>query len=341
MIDYLSYIDEWNSNHIPFAIARVTKTWGSAPRPVGSIMLVNKNGDMAGSVSGGCVEGAVVKESKSVIENWKSKKLDYGVSDEDAWSVGLSCGGSIQVFVQTFSGEDTLTAELLACIESNKPCVWVSSLEDRNSDNTLLIFEKEEVRQVGDYLTSELMNQALKAYNERGSRTIEVENKTYLIQIFPPKAQLIIIGAAHITVDLVALGHMYGFETIVIDPRGTFADKTLFNVPPDRIEKAYPSEVLDQFRLDAHTYCAILSHDPKIDDNALEILLPSKVAYIGALGSRKTHAKRVARLEEKGVSKEWIERIKAPIGLSINAKSAKEIAFSVMGEILQEKNRYL
>ena len=206
MIDYLSHIEEWNLNHIPFASARVTKTWGSAPRPVGSIMLVNQNGEMAGSVSGGCVEGAVVKESKSVIENRKSKKLDYGVSDEDAWSVGLSCGGSIQVFLQPFSGEDTLAAELLARIESNKPCVWVSSLEDGNSENTLLIFEKEEVRQVGNQVNGELMNQALKAYDERSSRTIEFENKTYFIQIFPPKAQLIIIGAAHITVDLVELG---------------------------------------------------------------------------------------------------------------------------------------
>ena len=149
-----------------------------------------------------------------------------------------------------------------------------------------------------------------------------------------------IVGAAHITADLVELGHFFGFRTIVIDPRGAFAQKTQFQVPPDQLIEAYPSEVLEGFPLDAYTFCAVLSHDPKIDDNALEILLPSDVAYIGALGSRKTHAKRVQRLTERGISDELINRIQSPIGVDIHAKSAREIALSVMGAIVAVKNEY-
>jgi xanthine dehydrogenase accessory factor len=139
----------------------------------------------------------------------------------------------------------------------------------------------------------------------------------------------------------VDLAHTFGFETIVIDPRGAFAGKTQFATPPDQLFAQYPSEVLPDFELDPYTYAVILSHDPKIDDNALHLLLPSRVAYIGALGSKRTHAKRVARLQEAGYSEEDIARIHAPIGLDINARTPREIALAIMGEIIQEKNRHL
>ncbi|MCB0568155.1 MAG: XdhC family protein, partial [Phaeodactylibacter sp.] len=137
------------------------------------------------------------------------------------------------------------------------------------------------------------------------------------------------------------LASLFDFETIVIDPRGVFANKTQFAAPPDQLFVQYPAEVLTQFELDAYTYAAILSHDPKIDDNALHLLLPSGVAYIGALGSKKTHAKRVARLMAAGFSEAAISRIHAPIGLDINAKTPQEIAMSIMGEIIKVKNTYL
>ena len=152
---------------------------------------------------------------------------------------------------------------------------------------------------------------------------------------------MIIIGAAHITADLVQLGHEFDFETIVIDPRGIFAKNTTFAVKPDRISEKYPSEVLNDFELDPYTYAVILSHDPKIDDNALQILLRSKVAYIGALGSRKTHEKRTARLKLAGFTDQEISHIEAPIGIDINAQGAKEIALSIMGAVIKAKNAYL
>lgn len=341
MIDQIALIDSWKSKGLPAVIATVTSTWGSAPRPVGSVMLVNAKNDIIGSVSGGCVEGAVVKEAEKVIATQEASCLDFGVSDEEAWSVGLSCGGRIQVFLQPFSYEQKIVGTLLDNLNSNTPSVWVYSLENGRNSSTLITLQGETQEQVGDMIDGQLLEASLKAYDERANRIEMIGEKNFFIHIFPPKPQLIVIGAAHITVDLVQLGHLYDFETLVIDPRGAFTDRTVFKVAPDAIYKSYPSEVLSDLRLDAYTYCAILSHDPKIDDNALEVLLPSKVAYIGALGSKKTHAKRTNRLKERGISDAMIAKIQAPIGLPIRAKSAKEIAFSVMGEILQVKNQFL
>ncbi len=302
-------------------------------------MLINEDGEMAGSVSGGCVEGAVVKASNEVIGNQAAKKLSYGVSDEEAWSVGLSCGGSIQVFAQPFwDTEHQVWKGLKDSFEKNLGCVLVTTLIDGHQEDSLIM---EDSSVLGKEVSSEVLQLAKEAYDKRINFSKEIGELSYFFQVFPRKSQLLIVGAAHITVDLVRLGHLYDFETIVIDPRGYFADNTSFSQKPDQLLKKYPSEVLNEFKLDAYTYAAILSHDPKIDDNALQVLLKSEVAYIGALGSKKTHEKRKNRLRESGISEEEIERIHAPIGLPINAKSAKEIAFSVMGEILQAKNQFL
>lgn len=339
MKEFQEFISANQNQKKSISLARVIKTWGSAPRPAGSVMLVNSTGEMAGSVSGGCVEGAVVKASQEVLDKGIAKKLDYGVSDEDAWSVGLSCGGSIQVFAQPFwSDDDPIWKGLQDSFNTNSGCVLVTKLVDGVHEDSLWM---EDGNLIGADLSKELTNKAKEAFDKRINFSEEVGSDTYFFQVFPRKSQLLIVGAAHITVDLVRLGHLYDFETIVIDPRGYFADNTVFAQAPDQLLKKYPSEVLGDIKLDAYTYAAILSHDPKIDDNALQVLLKSDVAYIGALGSRKTHEKRKARLRESGISEEEISRIKAPIGLPINAKSAKEIAFAVMGEILQAKNQFL
>ena len=145
----------------------------------------------------------------------------------------------------------------------------------------------------------------------------------------------------NVYIDFISQTKIYDFEVTVIDPRGTFAHKTHFTTPPDQIIEKYPSEVLDQFDLDAYTFTVVLSHDPKIDDNALQILLPSKVAYIGALGSKRTHEKRLARLSQQGFSEADLSRIYAPIGIDIHAKTPAEIALSIMGEIIAAKNAFL
>lgn len=339
MQNYFEEIKNWQSNNKKIAVARVIKTWGSSPRPVGSVMLVNSDGKMAGSVSGGCVEGAVVKKSLEILDSGTATKLAFGVSDEDAWSVGLSCGGSIQVFLENFDlSPGSIWLSIIECLTKNESCTLITSLEE-GQNRAMLI--KSDGTEIGNTMPQVIKDEASNAFARRAHSTIEHEGLAYFIQVFPRKPTLLIIGAAHITVDLVSLGSSFGFETVVIDPRGYFAQNTVFPDAPDQLLEEYPSEVLDQFTLDPYTFCAILSHDPKIDDNALEILLPSEVAYIGALGSKKTHAKRTARLLEKGIDQVLIDKIYAPIGVSIHAKSAREIALSIISQIIEVKNQHL
>lgn len=338
MLENLNTLQDWASQGETFTMATVISTWGSAPRPIGSNMFVSASGKMVGSVSGGCVEGAVVKKSIDLIKQNEAERISFGVSDEDAWSVGLSCGGKIQVYLQEVDFKNSLWRTLKSNLETNKPSILVYTI-DEHKRSVSLINEDDTV--IGNELSKELFTKAKTCYQQRIHNVIEHEGREYFIQLFPRKNTLLVIGAAHITVDLVDLGNQFGFDTIVIDPRKFFAENTVFSNPPRKVYEQYPSEVLGDIPLDAFTYCATLSHDPKIDDNALQILLKKDLGYIGALGSRKTHAKRTARLLEHGFTQEEIDKIKAPIGLSIKAKSAKEIALAVFAQIIEAKNQYL
>lgn len=344
MKDLLKKIQEWKSSNKKFAIATVTKTWGSSPRPIGSSMIISEDMEMAGSVSGGCVEGAVIKAALPLLESGEGQQLSFGVTNDEAWEVGLSCGGKIEVYVEPFLGfngdEKLIWEKLEDCLTDNQGCILMTRLEDGKTQHALITPEG---KVIGENLkTSDaLKEKGLQAFQERKNQLVEIDEVKYFAQVFPRKSQMLIIGAAHITVDLVQLAKMYDFQTIVIDPRGIFTNKTQFTLQPDFIFEKYPSEILYQFKLDPYTYAIVLSHDPKIDDNALEILLRSQVGYIGALGSRKTHAKRVSRLLEKGFTEEEIGKIHSPIGMGIKAKTPKEIALSIMGEIIQVKNEFL
>ncbi|MGA1581653.1 MAG: XdhC family protein [Saprospiraceae bacterium] len=345
MRELLSQIDQWIEKKTPFAVATVIRTWGSSPRPVGSSMLITKAMDMAGSVSGGCVETAVVREAIPLIESGDGKRLAYGVADEDAWAVGLSCGGKIQVYLEPFVAFDKREASravwkaLREGFDQDRGCVLVTALADGPTSHTV-VFPDGKI--VGDKLTLSLTDEALTAYRERRHiATADEDGREFFLQVFAPKPRLLIIGAAHITSDLVALATQFDFHVTVIDPRGAFADKTSFPVAPDELVVCYPSEVLPDIDLDPYTWAVVLSHDPKIDDDALRILLPSQVAYIGALGSKRTHAKRIKRLQDGGFDEEILNRIHAPIGLDINARTPREIALAILGEMIREKNRYV
>jgi xanthine dehydrogenase accessory factor len=301
-------------------------------------MLISEAQEMAGSVSGGCVEGAVVKAAQQVLVEDRAQLLDFGVSNDEAWTVGLSCGGRIQVMLTPFPKmENKIWGGIVETLHQNQGCVWISPVMGSSTDEALLLAEG---TSIGTILPT-VQTAAKLAYQERKSQLIETEGVAYFLHVLPKKSQLFLIGAAHLTADLIDLAHHFEFESIVIDPRGIFAHKTQFPKAPDQLFNDYPSEVLSQFPLDHYTYAVTLSHDPKIDDNALEVLLNSKVAYIGALGSKRTHAKRVARLLEKGYDQAAIDRIHGPVGLSINAKTPKEIALSILAQIIEVQNQYL
>jgi xanthine dehydrogenase accessory factor len=323
-----------------FAMATVISTWGSAPRPVGSVMLIAEDGTMAGSVSGGCVEGAVVKNALQVLETMQPKLVSFGVTDDEAWQVGLSCGGAIQVFIEPYWAltHPKMDKILRGFLDTNKGGIVVTKLNTDTPMHHVVLPNGETIDGIDNLLTIN----ALRAYNERKTQTLDVENgDKWFIRVVPPKHQLIIVGAAHITVDLVHLAHYFDFETVVIDPRGIFAQKTDFPTPPHHLHVDWPADILPDMTLDAYTYAVLLTHDPKIDDQALHILLQSNIAYIGCLGSKKTHEKRVKRLLEAGNTEGVIAKINAPIGVDIRAKSAKEIALSIIAELVKFKNQHL
>lgn len=339
MKDLLPQIEQWQQECKAMATAFVLRTWGSAPRPIGSFLLMTQEMEMAGSVSGGCIEGQVLKAAQRSLETGLSQRLQFGVSNEDAWSAGLSCGGEVSVFVSPFlaqseSGEQVWSA-LQAALRENQAAILLTLL----SEKTVYTLVFPDGKWMGAAPGERLLQQALGAFAQRHHQLIVEDTEEWFAHVFPRKRQLVVIGAAHLAADLVQLAASFQFETIVIDPRGIFLHKTAFAHPPDQCYDQYPSEILTQMELNADVFAVVLSHDPKIDDNALQILLRSEVAYIGALGSRKTHAKRLARLQEAGFTEVETARIHGPVGIDIHAITAREIALSIMAQIIQSKNR--
>jgi xanthine dehydrogenase accessory factor len=334
MLDVLDQLRELVKKDEPFAVATVIKTWRSSPRPVGSCLLVNQSGDMYGSVSGGCVENAAVIKALEVLKSGEPQIVNYGVADEEAWEIGLSCGGAIEVHIAPFFGtkNPALWKLLDKTIQNNRPTALITALKDGkvamvNEGNT-------EVKA----MPTEVLNEAEQLLSKGLNSKLERNGGSFFVNSFPVKPKMILIGSAHITVELIELAQMYDFETVVIDPRDTFAHKTGYKVNPDTILVNWPQEVLPGMKLDQNCYIVILSHDPKIDDEALKIVLKQPVKYIGALGSRKTHLKRVARLESYGFNEGEIAGVKSPIGIDIKSQLPREIALSIMGEIISEKN---
>ncbi|MEQ9425899.1 MAG: XdhC family protein [Cyclobacteriaceae bacterium] len=333
MQDILAGIEEWLTKEEDFVLATVIGTWGSGPRKVGAGMAINKEGEIIGSVSGGCVEGDVVKQSKKVLESGEPTVLNYGIADEEAWEVGLSCGGKLDVLLrQVDRNERSVLSQLINYLSDDIGAVVISSISQKAGS---------EILRQSTTVSSPFEEAANKAYHERKSQQITVEGIDYFLNVFPSKSKLVIVGAAHISSELVEIASMHDFETIVIDPRGLFSSKSQFKIKPSKAYQKWPAEVLKEMDLNSDVYAVLLTHDPKIDDQALHTLLRSGVNYIGALGSRKTHAKRVARLTDEGFGDKEIDRIHAPIGIDINAKIPKEIALSIVAELLKIRNHHL
>jgi xanthine dehydrogenase accessory factor len=294
-------------------------------------------GHIVGSVSGGCIENDVYDKALEVIETKTSTMVRYGVSDEDAWNVGLSCGGSLLVFIEAFTPE--IERDLLFCesirqsIEADTGCVIARELRDNAEIREVIVPQQWGFSSMGDL--------AEEAFHQRAHNLTERDGKLIFVEVVAPRHTLLIFGAAHIASELVKLSKPFGFRTIVIDPRGFSSDTVKFEEAPDMLQVSWPAEALKTLPITASTYAVTLSHDPKIDDQALGILLKSEAAYIGSLGGRKTHAKRLERLREAGFDDNALERIHAPVGIDIKAQSAKEIALSIIAELIYEKNKFI
>jgi xanthine dehydrogenase accessory factor len=293
-------------------IATVVQTWGSAPRPVGSQLAIRGDGHMEGSVSGGCVEGAVIVDGLDAIEDGTARLLEFGVSDDEAFAVGLACGGTIRVLVEpvgTVMPVDLLE-QVVAARLARSPVAYVADL---NSD----------ARRIAD--TGEF------AERFRLDRSGVEEDAQTFVAIHNPPLKMIVVGGVHIAQHLLPLARACGYDPILVDPRPAFGSPERF--PDVQILEDWPDAALLLAGLDARTAVVTLTHDAKLDDPAIKAALTSDVFYLGCLGSTRTHAKRITRLREAEFSDEQIGRIHAPVGLDIGGRSPAEIAVSVMAQI--------
>ena len=340
MKDIWKDILAWEGEGRPFALARVIETWGSSPRPVGAAMIVGRQMEVAGSVSGGCIEGAVITEAGQVLADGSPRRLHYGVSDETAWSVGLTCGGQVSVLVerhpgQAGGGSPGVWEALRRRLEANRPAVLLTRLAPGEGPHLLVDPEAGEVA-AGDWgeTSPAALEAAVSAFSRRESDVVEIESEAVFVQVFPRRDRLLVVGASHICIPLVRLAKVLDLETVVIDPREVFARPERFPEAPSRLERVWPARFFEDWSVDESTFAVLLTHDPKIDDEALHHLLRSPAAYIGALGSRRSHAKRVERLREAGFDDGEIARIHGPVGLDIGAESPEEIALSILAEVV-------
>ncbi len=317
---------DWLAEGRRVALATVIQTWGSAPQPVGSQLAIDGQGNFLGSVSGGCVEGAVIEEAAEVLLSGKPKTLQFGVEDGTAWKVGLACGGTIRIFVEPLEGGPG--SEQKGVLH-----VLVSDLAARRKVAlvTELATGERSLAHAPDDLGQDLAPALEDAFRYDKSVALAGSGGEIFINVFNPTKRLVVVGAVHVAQALVPMARALGHELVIVDPRSAFATEERFG--DVTILQEWPDEALTRIGLDAATAVAVLSHDAKIDDAALIAALRSDAFYVGALGSRKTHAKRVERLLQAGIAAADIERIHAPIGLDIGAQGSAEIALSIIAEI--------
>ena len=346
MRELLPTIDRWRAEGKGVALATVVRLYGSAPLPLGAKMAVSSAGEMAGSVSGGCVEGAVAQEALAILKSGHPKLIAYGIADELAQSVGLACGGTIEVFVEPIekSVRMSIYQQFEEAVRGGRLVVLATVLSGPTIGSKLLLFPNgEQYGALGDAtLEDAVCSRARLFFAALQSERLSIESAggpaELFIDVQPPQPCLWIVGAVHIAAALVIYARTLGFRTVVLDPRTAFATPERF-AHADQLIARWPGDVLAEAALDESACVVVLTHDEKIDNPALVAVLGSSARYIGALGSRKTHARSAAALKALGVDDAQIARIHAPIGIDIGARRPEEIALAIMAEIVAVMNR--
>lgn len=316
------------------ALATVSRTWGSSPRPAGSKLAVDETSAFVGSVSGGCIEGAVIQEALELMATGGTRALSFGVSDETAWEVGLACGGKIEVLVEAVSAEAhgdgtggvarAVLEELLAARRAKRSVVLATPIA--GGAHRLISVPAAD----GDPLGAAAAEVARRDQAE----VIEVDaaGGGLLLEPHLPPLRLVIVGAVHAAQPLAEMAGIAGFAVTIVDPRRAFATAERF--PDQALVVRWPDAAVGELAPDERTAVVTLTHDPKLDDPALVAALASPAFYIGCLGSGKTHAARRVRLGERGIPAAALDRLHGPVGLAIGARTPAEIAVSILAQIV-------
>jgi xanthine dehydrogenase accessory factor len=329
----------WQNKGESIAIATVIQTWGSSPRQVGAKMAITASGKMSGSVSGGCVEGAVVEAATEVLQTRVPQLLHFGVADETAWEVGLACGGTIEVFVQPLEAD--LFQKVQDAVEGEYPAVQETIIRGpANFIGRSLFWSEKQVSLpgLGPEIEPVLIRAARSALAIGSPQRMQFS--TYQVEVFTdvllPSPLLVIVGGVHISIALAKLAKVLGYRTVIIDPRRAFGSEERFP-HADQLIQAWPDEAIASLVISHSSAIVVLTHDPKLDDPALLAALPGPAYYVGALGSKTTQLKRRQRLLEAGLSETQVDRLHGPIGLNLGAHSPEEIALAILAEIVVSK----
>jgi xanthine dehydrogenase accessory factor len=353
MKELLDTLSTWQGEGIDAGRAVVVRTFGSAPRPEGAVLLHAPDGRIAGSVSGGCVEGAAAEQIEHALSTGNARVIRYGISDEQAWDVGLACGGTIDVLVEPGVPSAAVRAATESLGAGGHGAAVVTPLpvdsppaesgphepgEGAPPEPKLLVTEDGRLDgTLGDKaLDGALIEAAQEALRRGQSRTIELGGRSLFVEVFPVRPRLVVIGAVEVARSLVRLAKELGFEVVVIDGRPAFATSERFP-DVDQLLVGWPDEIADDIGLGRNDAVAVLTHDVKFDEPAIIEALRRGCRYVGAVGSRKTQAERRRRLLEAGVSADRLSDLRGPIGLDLGGRQPAETALAILAEVVAER----
>jgi len=332
MAELFDQIDELRRSPGKVAVATLVNTRGTTPRKEGAKMLVGEGGAVLGSVTiGGCVDAQVIEQTEDVLNTMTPRLLELNLGDEEAWEIGLTCGGTIEVFVEP------LTADLLERVRAHTDrggrAAIVTRLDGPVGAKLLVLDDGTVTGTLGDtVLDAQFTGEAREAMAAGASRTLFLENTRAFVEVFAPAALLLVVGASHVSMPLTALAKVLGYRTVVVDGRPRFATRERFP-DVDELKIGIPSELVGEYPLVPSTALVLMAHDYKYDLPVLHKALATEVGYIGMLGSMRRGAAILKLLAEEGESEAALKRIRVPIGLDLGARSAPEIALAVMAEI--------
>ena len=338
MREVLADLERWLGRSEQIALATLVDVRGSAPRLPGARFGVTRAGEVSGSVSGGCIEADLYEHAMEVLEAGRPAVVRYGISDELAFEVGLSCGGEIEVLVEPFLPDEPWEA-LREALHERRAAVLAVALEPGalTGRRMLVLEDGSVVGSVAAELDDAIREEARGLLRGGGSRRLALPEPggecAVFLEAFRPPAHLLLLGAAFVAPPLARMAGEAGFQVTVIDPRAAFATRERFP-SADEVVVGWPDEVLGRTDLGPHSYIVMLLHDEKFDVPALLPALASDACYVGVLGSRRTHARRLEQLRARGVGEEALGRLRAPIGLDLGGREPAEIAVSILAEML-------